>query len=573
MDLIGNTNAEKIWNYLKAKGLNDYGVAGLIGNLYAESALNPKNLQNSYEKSLGYTDDTYTAAVDSGLYGGFVNDAAGYGLAQWTYWPRKQALLAYCMNAGASIGDLDAQLNFLIKELSESYPDVLNTLKNASSVLEASNAVLLKFERPADQSTSVQSKRASYGQSYYDKYAVENTDEDTVGGDCSMKYNDSNKPLRCIMTNSTCYRKSYQMNVVGVLWHCTGANNPTIKRYVQPSIIDADYYNLMNVIGKNSYGNDWNHIDIDAGVNAWIGKLADGSVSTVQTLPWSYRPWGCGSGSKGSCNSGWIQFEICEDDLSDATYFNECYKEACELTAYLCKMYNIDPQGYVYYNGVTVPTILCHWDSYKLGLGSGHSDVYNWFERYGKTMQNVRDDVEALLCANTANTVHDETTVVNYQGKVAVNSVLNCRDEPINGSVIMTYPNGAIITITKECNGWGYTGVGWVCLDYVTKIEDSPVVPSTPGVPENPTKTDETEDDDMTQEKFNEMMNVYLKGLQDNDCGQWSADGRNFVIDKGLFVGNGTTVNGEPNYMWGSFLTREQFAVVMKRFAELNGLL
>lgn len=77
----------------------------------------------------------------------------------------------------------------------------------------------------------------------------------------------------------------------------------------------------------------------------------------------------------------------------------------------------------------------------------------------------------------------------------------------------------------------------------------------------------------MTQEKFNEMMNVYLKGLQDNDCGQWSADGRNFVIDKGLFVGNGTTVNGEPNYMWGSFLTREQFAVVIKRFAELNGLL
>lgn len=83
----------------------------------------------------------------------------------------------------------------------------------------------------------------------------------------------------------------------------------------------------------------------------------------------------------------------------------------------------------------------------------------------------------------------------------------------------------------------------------------------------------EQEDEDLTQEKFNEMMSVYLKGLQDNDCGQWSKDGRDYVIDKRLLVGNGMTANGEPNYMWGSFLTREQFAVVMRRFAELNGLL
>ena len=55
-------------------------------------------------------------------------------------------------------------------------------------------------------------------------------------------------------------------------------------------------------------------------MNAWIGKLADGSVAAVQTMPWDFRPWGCGSGSKGSCNSGWIQFEICEDALTDADY-------------------------------------------------------------------------------------------------------------------------------------------------------------------------------------------------------------------------------------------------------------
>ena len=52
-----------IWDYFKAKGLNDFGIAGLMGNLYAESGLKPTNLQNTYEKKLGYTDAEYTAAV------------------------------------------------------------------------------------------------------------------------------------------------------------------------------------------------------------------------------------------------------------------------------------------------------------------------------------------------------------------------------------------------------------------------------------------------------------------------------------------------------------------------------
>ena len=117
MALIGNSNEEKIWNYLSAKISNSYGVAGLMGNLYAESGLRPDNLQNSYEKSLGLTDAQYTAAVDNGSYTNFVRDKAGYGLAQWTYWSRKENMYNYVKNAKASIGDLETQLNFLYKEL------------------------------------------------------------------------------------------------------------------------------------------------------------------------------------------------------------------------------------------------------------------------------------------------------------------------------------------------------------------------------------------------------------------------------------------------------------------------
>ena len=125
-----------------------------------------------------------------------------------------------------------------------------------------------------------------------------------------MKYNSKNKPLVCMQTNSTCYKNTKIMDVKGVLWHSTGANNPWVKRYVQPSDNATDRDEMLKLLGTNANKNDWNHITRQAGLNCWIGKLADGTIATVQTMPWDYRPWGCGSGSKGSCNNGWIQFEI-----------------------------------------------------------------------------------------------------------------------------------------------------------------------------------------------------------------------------------------------------------------------
>ncbi len=107
-------NDKTIWEFLKSRGLNDYGAAGLMGNLYAESGLSPTNLQNTYNNKFGMTDDEYTAAVDAGRYGNFVHDSAGYGLAQWTFWSRKQGLYDYAKSTGRSIGDLTMQLEFFI---------------------------------------------------------------------------------------------------------------------------------------------------------------------------------------------------------------------------------------------------------------------------------------------------------------------------------------------------------------------------------------------------------------------------------------------------------------------------
>ena len=403
------TNAEIIWKYFENKKFNPYAIAGIMGNMKAESNLLPNNLQSAYEKSLGMTDEQYTKAVDNGTYANFIHDSAGYGLAQWTYWSLKEDLYNLCKERNKSISDIQCQLDCLYQQLINN--KLLGSLNSTTSVRAASDIFLTKFERPKDQSEKVQIARANYGQEFYNQFAGQTV---RGGTESKMKYNNTNKPLICMMTNSTCYKETGRMAVKGILWHSTGANNPWLKRYVQPSDNASDKAELLAKLGKNQYKNDWNHISVEAGLNAWIGKLANGTVATVQTMPWDYRPWGCGSGRRGSCNNGWIQFEICEDALTDKAYFEAVYKEACELTAYLCKMFSLNPKDSVSFNGVSVPVILCHQDSYKLGLGSNHGDVYNWFNKYGKTMDNVRNDVAALMTSSGTiipNSAQTSTTI------------------------------------------------------------------------------------------------------------------------------------------------------------------
>lgn len=184
---------KQIWDFLKAEGFNNFGAAGLMGNLLAESELRPNNMEDQYQSKLGYNDESYTRAVDNGTYTNFVKDAVGYGLAQWTYWTRKQNLLNFARQNNKSIGDLNMQLCFLVKELKELYTNsVYNVLRKATSVLEASNAVLLNFERPANMSASVQATRARYGQTYYDRYASgASSNKSEVKGMIEFKKGDS----------------------------------------------------------------------------------------------------------------------------------------------------------------------------------------------------------------------------------------------------------------------------------------------------------------------------------------------------------------------------------------------
>lgn len=163
------TNEQIIWNFLYEKLHNPYGVAALMGNLMAESSLNPL-CANGVSK-IGLTNSQYTEQVDNMQYKNFVNDGIAYGLAQWCYKTRKEALLEMSQVLGMSVGDINLQLEYMWIEL-QKYKTVLETLRNTTSVKEASDIVMLKYERPGNTSETMKQRRASYGENYYKKYST-----------------------------------------------------------------------------------------------------------------------------------------------------------------------------------------------------------------------------------------------------------------------------------------------------------------------------------------------------------------------------------------------------------------
>lgn len=176
------TTEKNIWDYLYKQLGNSYGVAGLMGNIYAESGMIPNRvevlcLNRLKENGQVWTDETYTAAIDNGtidkatFLNPLPNKQYGYGLCQWTSPGRKSGLYDLMKKNKTSIGDATTQLEWLVTELKTSYTTVYSTLKNATSVKQASDIVLTRFECPANTSDSVKTARANYGQKYYDTYA------------------------------------------------------------------------------------------------------------------------------------------------------------------------------------------------------------------------------------------------------------------------------------------------------------------------------------------------------------------------------------------------------------------
>lgn len=170
------------------------------------------------------------------------------------------------------------------------------------------------------------------------------------------------------LTNNDCYKQGRKITPKGIVVHDTATNQRKVSAYLS----------------------SWNKSGVEKCVHAFIGTRPDGSFGVVQTLPWDYRPWGCGSGSKGSYNNSHIQFEICQDDRTDANWFNQCYTCAVELCAYLCQQY-----------GLGAADIVDHAEAHARGYASNHSDTTDWFPKFGKNMDTFRADVQTVMNGGT----------------------------------------------------------------------------------------------------------------------------------------------------------------------------
>lgn len=190
--------------------------------------------------------------------------------------------------------------------------------------------------------------------------------------------------ITCYQTKNPCYQKGTPMTPVGIVVHSTGANNPHLCRYVD----------CPERLGVNRYGNHWNRPEAATLVHGAIGLDKEGFVTVVNTLPYTMAAWGVGKGSRGSYNydpTGHIQFEMCEDDLTDPSYFDQVMGTAVAYCAQLCREY-----------GLAAESVVSHKEAHALGYASNHGDPENWMGRFGMTMEDFRARVRAKLKGEVA---------------------------------------------------------------------------------------------------------------------------------------------------------------------------
>lgn len=203
--------------------------------------------------------------------------------------------------------------------------------------------------------------------------------------------------IKAYAVNNLCYLTAQIMTPQGIVVHSTGANNPYLKRYV-----DAP-----SEVGANQYGNHWNVAEPGGRkvcVHAFIGYDINKKIRVAEILPLNICCWGVGKGKNGSYNTNpaYIQFEICEDKLTDKAYYKKAFAVAAEYCAELCRNYGID-----------VDRIVGHSEAYRMGYGSNHSDPEHWMKNFGETMDDFRKQVSEILKTNYVKNENKEAAIKN----------------------------------------------------------------------------------------------------------------------------------------------------------------
>lgn len=236
--------------------------------------------------------------------------------------------------------------------------------------------------------------------------------------------------IKAHAVNNLCYIAAQKMTPQGIVVHSTGANNPYLKRYV-----DAP-----GEVGVNQYENHWNVARPNGTkvcVHAFIGYDKNKQVRVAEILPLNICCWGVGSGKNGSYNydPAYIQFEICEDNGTDKTYYKKAFAVAAEYCAKLCRTYKFD-----------VDKIVGHCEAYRLGYGSNHSDPEHWMKNFGETMEDFRKQVSKILQTETENTREKESAASAYT-RIEKGDLVSVAENA-------TYYNGKSIPSWVKAQNW-----------------------------------------------------------------------------------------------------------------------
>lgn len=241
-----------------------------------------------------------------------------------------------------------------------------------------------------------------------------------------------------ILTKNDCYKAGRKITPKGIVVHSTAVNQKNVEAFTNP----------------------WNSPGVSKCVHAFIG-LWNGKLETVQTLPWNWRCWGCGKGSKGTYNDSYIQFEICEDDTRGSVWFSQVYEQAAELCAFLVKKY-----------GISISNVVCHSEAHARGYASNHADVMHWFPKHGKNMDMFRELVRSKtegkrFAPNDAiKRAQAVTFLYRMAGSPAVSGDLNFRDVKSNA-----YYYKAVLWAVKKGITAGYTRTAFAPNRNCTRAE------------------------------------------------------------------------------------------------------
>lgn len=143
------TTPEYIYQQLRQAGCTREAACAVLGNIQAESAFKPGNLQDSFNGRLGLTDEEFVRRVDAGDTSIFMTPDLGFGLAQWTFGPRKTNFLAYMRNNGYSIASEKGQVEFMIKEFKEDFASIWKMLCTSTDLIACTDKLLKVWENPA----------------------------------------------------------------------------------------------------------------------------------------------------------------------------------------------------------------------------------------------------------------------------------------------------------------------------------------------------------------------------------------------------------------------------------------